>query len=111
MTKIITLLAALMLSGCVSTYGDKPDRWCGWFMRQQVAVDPGEAFNKASRWSKYGQHSDEPCVGCLVVYPHHIAKITGQCENGACPMISGNDGHEVRERVRSLKGRIAIRRP
>lgn len=110
--KIVALLSTLLLSGCVtSSYGPQPDAWCGWWMRQQVAADPGPDYNVARKWARYGSRADEPCVGCLVVYPHHIAKITGACEGDKCPMISGNDGKAVRERTRSLRGKIAIRRP
>lgn len=111
MIRIFALLSALLLSGCVTSYGDKPGAWCGWYMRQQVGADPGPAYNVARKWAGYGTRADAPGPGDIVVYPHHVARIVGPCEGGACPMISGNDGKEVRERVRSLKGKIAIRRP
>jgi hypothetical protein len=44
----------------------------------------------------------------VVVWPHHVGKIVGK-ENGEWIIESGNDGHALRTRPRSIAGAIAIR--
>ena len=87
--------------------GGRPSAWCGWEMRQLVSSDPGPSYNLARNWAHWGQ-SGPAGVGAVVVWPHHVGKIVGQ-ENGQWLVQSGNDGHAVRTRARSLAGVIAIR--
>jgi hypothetical protein len=86
----------------------RPYAWCGWFMRTQVGGDPGPSYNLARSWAHYGSNAGGPTVGAIVVWPHHVGKIVGQ-ENGQWIVQSGNDGHAVRTRPRSLAGAIAFR--
>ena len=86
----------------------RPYAWCGWFMRSQVGSDPGPTYNLARSWAHYGSNAGGPTVGAIVVWPHHVGKIVGQ-ENGQWIVQSGNDGHVVRTRPRSLAGAIAFR--
>jgi hypothetical protein len=86
----------------------RPYAWCGWFMRSQVGSDPGPTYNLARSWAHYGSNAGGPAVGAIVVWPHHVGKIVGQ-ENGQWIVQSGNDGHAVRTRPRSLAGAIAFR--
>ncbi len=78
-------------------------------MRTQVGADPGPEYNLARSWAHYGMNAGGPSVGTIVVWPHHVGKIVGQ-ENGKWIVQSGNDGHAVRTRPRSLAGAIAFRR-
>jgi hypothetical protein len=89
--------------------GGRPAAWCGWYMRQQVGADPGPAYNLARAWAHYGVNAGGPSVGTIVVWRHHVGKIVGH-ENGQWLVQSGNDGHAVRTRPRSLAGVIAFRR-
>jgi hypothetical protein len=89
--------------------GGRPAAWCGWYMRQQVGADPGPQYNLARSWAHYGSNAGGPSVGTIVVWSHHVGKIVGQ-ENGQWIVESGNDGHTVRTRPRSLAGAIAFRR-
>lgn len=84
----------------------RPSAWCGWFMRQLEHV-ADRAFNLAANWAHYG-HAVSPQVGAIVVWPHHVGKIVGGSP-GHWAVLSGNDGHRVRTRVRSLAGAIAFR--
>jgi hypothetical protein len=86
----------------------RPAAWCGWYMRSQVGVDPGPQFNLARSWARYGTNAGGPSVGAIVVWRHHVGRIVGQ-ENGQWIVQSGNDGHAVRTRPRSLAGAIAFR--
>ena len=47
-------------------------------------------------------------IGAVVVWAHHVGKIVG-AENGQWVIESGNDGHALRTRPRSIAGAIAIR--
>jgi hypothetical protein len=89
--------------------GGRPAAWCGWYMRQQVGADPGPQYNLARSWAHYGSNAGGPSVGTIVVWSHHVGKIVGR-ENGQWIVESGNDGHAVRTRPRSLAGAIAFRR-
>ena len=91
------------------SYAGRPAAWCGWYMRTQVGGDPGPQYNLARAWAHYGVSAVGPSVGAIVVWPHHVGKIVGQ-ENGQWIVQSGNDGHAVRARPRSLAGAIAFRR-
>jgi hypothetical protein len=88
--------------------GGRPAAWCGWYMRGQVGADPGPQYNLARSWAHYGSNAGGPSVGTIVVWSHHVGKIVGQ-ENGQWIVESGNDGHAVRARPRSLAGAIAFR--
>ena len=89
-------------------YAGRPSAWCGWYMRSQVGSDPGPSYNLARSWAHYGSNAGGPSVGAIVVWRHHVGKIVGQ-ENGEWIVQSGNDGHAVRTRPRSLAGAIAFR--
>jgi hypothetical protein len=87
--------------------GGRPSAWCGWQMRQLVGGDPGSEFNLARNWAHWG-HAGPVGVGAVVVWPHHVGKIVGE-EAGEWVVESGNDGHRLRTRPRSLAGVIAVR--
>jgi len=90
------------------SYAGRPGAWCGWYMRGQVGSDPGTSYNLARSWAHYGSDAGGPSVGAIVVWRHHVGKIVGH-ENGQWIVQSGNDGHAVRTRPRSLAGAIAFR--
>jgi hypothetical protein len=91
-----------------ASVGGRPGAWCGWYMRQQVGADPGPQYNLARSWAHYGGNAGGPSVGTIVVWSHHVGKIVGR-ENGQWIVESGNDGHAIRTRPRSLAGAIAFR--
>jgi hypothetical protein len=108
---------SLTTCGCMTaTYGDRPRAWCGWQMRQEVAQDPGPKFNRALAWKNYGEDAGRPCIGCIVVWKRgnrgqgHVGIITGKTDDDQWIVRSGNDGHELRERPRSLNGAVAFRK-
>ena len=85
----------------------RPAAWCGWEMRHLVGADPGPSFNLARNWTRWGRPGPAG-IGAVVVWPHHVGKIVGQ-QNGEWIIESGNDGHALRARPRSIAGAIAIR--
>lgn len=88
--------------------GGRPRAWCGWYARSLVGSDPGPAYNLARNWAHWG-HASGPGVGVMVVWSHHVGMITGRSADGQWIVKSGNDGHGVRERPRSIAGAIAFR--
>jgi hypothetical protein len=86
----------------------RPAAWCGWFMRHLVGNDPGSAFNLARNWAHWGSPSNVT-PGAVVVYRHHVVKVIEVLPGNRILAISGNDGHAVRTRPRSLAGAIAVR--
>jgi hypothetical protein len=87
----------------------RPRAWCGWYMRELLGVSD-RSYNLARNWVGYGRPAMGPHVGAIVVWPHHVGLITGGSP-GAWVVKSGNDGHAVRERARSVAGAIAFREP
>ncbi len=88
----------------------KPRAWCGWQMRVWLGV-ANPAANLARWWAGYGRPAHGPQVGAIVVWRHHVGRITGRTADGQWIVRSGNDGHRVRERPRSVAGAIAFRWP
>jgi hypothetical protein len=76
-------------------------------MRHLVSRDPGPAYNLARNWAHWG-YGGPAGVGAIVVWPHHVGKIVGR-EGDRWVIKSGNDGHRLRTRPRSIAGAIAIR--
>jgi hypothetical protein len=102
-----SLFAAAAPSAASGRLSGRPSEWCGWEMRQLVGSDPGPAFNLARNWARWGAPGPVG-VGAVVVWSHHVGKIVGQ-QDGQWVVVSGNDGHAVRTRPRTLAGVIAIR--
>ncbi len=84
----------------------RPSAWCGWYMRQVMNV-ADSAYNLARNWTHWG-HATSPHVGAVVVWSHHVGKIVSGSP-GRWVVLSGNDGHRVKERQRSVAGAIAFR--
>ncbi len=85
--------------------------WCGAFMRlvMRTAGYPDlPSGDLAAAWARYGRPS-APQPGAVVVWPHHVGLITAVHGDGLATVISGNDGHRVRERVMSIRGAIGFR--
>jgi hypothetical protein len=115
-TSIATLIAAffVLIAGMLAAdahegYGPRPHAWCGWEMRHLVNSDPGKDYNKASNWAHWGHPAWGPAPGVIGVMRHHVFKVEDVIGRGIVLAISGNDGHQVRTRRRSVRGVIAWR--
>jgi len=106
----VTWVNRTILVDRASLADPRPRAWCGWWMRRHLGVADVRG-NLARWWASYGSNAGGPAVGALVVWAHHVGKITGQGPRGTWIVLSGNDGHAVRERPRSLRGAIAFRWP
>jgi len=91
----------------VAHRGGRPSAWCGWWLGQQLGIANRNLW-LARNWAAVGRSTGGPRVGAVVVWPHHVGIITGRA-GGKWIVKSGNDGHAVRERPRSVSGAIAFR--
>jgi hypothetical protein len=107
MNKLI-LLSLALISTSVEAHDNRPSAWCGWQMRQWFPGAGGSELNLARNWVNVGR-AVSPQVGAIVVWSHHVGYITGKASDGGWIVKSGNDGHMVRERERSVTGAIAFR--
>ncbi len=107
---ILTPLAAIALMVMGGTYtASARVPWCGIYMSQHEYGHVIPRLKLARNWASEGSPAGGPCIGCIVVWRHHVGKITGRDANGNYTVLSGNDGNRVRNRVRSLRGAIAFR--
>lgn len=88
----------------------RPRAWCGFFLRHHLGVSD-RAYNLARRWASWGSPARGPAPGVVAVWPHHVGIVTAVPKPGVIVLLSGNDGHAVRERERSTRGIIAYRWP
>lgn len=92
----------------------RPRTWCAWWLRRFLDIPksafPAGEYNLARAFRYIGTPARGPHVGAIVVWPHHVGLITARMPRG-WKVKSGNDGHRVRNRVRSLRGAIAFRWP
>lgn len=99
----------------------RPSAWCGWQMRQWFGG--GSEYNLAAQWAHRGSsvRPEEFRGGgvIVVVWPHHVGYITSKLDKPykdrhgnlvEYTVKSGNDGHTIKDRPRTLAGAIAIRK-
>ncbi|MGH6878003.1 MAG: hypothetical protein ACREHV_11600 [Rhizomicrobium sp.] len=85
--------------------------WCGAYLSDYFGIHGrlGRMLWVARNWAVlFGHRVFGPALHVVVVWPHHVGLIVGR-QNGRWIVLSGNDGHQVRERARSLRGAIAFR--
>jgi len=90
----------------VAHAGGRPRAWCGWWLGRQLGMANRNLW-LARNWVSVGRGA-RPGVGVVVVWRHHVGIITGRA-GSKWIVKSGNDGHAVRERPRSIAGAIAFR--
>jgi len=95
-------------AGRYASHSGRPAAWCGWWLGQHLGMSNRNLW-LARNWASVGSNAGQPEVGVVVVWRHHVGIITGRDGSGWI-IKSGNDGHTVRERVRSISGAIAFRR-
>ena len=85
----------------------RPRAWCGWYALRMFGLHDRSLW-VARNWAHVGRPSG-PHPGVAVVWAHHVGKVTAVAGN-KIKVLSGNDGHRVRNRWRSMRGVIAFRR-
>lgn len=87
--------------------GSRPRAWCGWWLGRQLGM-LSRSLWLARNWATVGTALTHPVPGAIAVFRHHVGKITAVAP-GRIKLLSGNDGHAVRDRWRSARGVIAYR--
>ena len=81
--------------------------WCGCWLGHHLGIVSRNLW-LAANWRFVGRPADGPRVGAIVVWRHHVGRITAV--NGVhIRVLSGNDGRAVRDRWRTTRGVIAYR--
>lgn len=93
----------------------RPRAWCGWWLGRYLGMLDRKLW-LARNWAHVGRPAHGPHVGAIVVWARgrrhgHVGIITGRTADGRWIVKSGNDGHRVRERPRSVADAIAFRWP
>jgi hypothetical protein len=83
-----------------------PHAWCGCWLASHLGISDRSLW-LARNWARIG-HSSSPQVGAIAVWPHHVGQISA-VDGNRILLLSGNDGHAVRERWRPMRGIIAYR--
>lgn len=91
----------------VRAAGSRPRAWCGWWLGHHLGMQRRDLW-LARNWASVGRNAGGPRIGAVVVWRHHVGIITGRA-GSKWVVKSGNDGHGVRERPRSVSGAIAFR--
>jgi hypothetical protein len=114
---MIRLFLAVLALACIATtaaadvVGHKPpgcpSRWCGCWLAQHMGLSD-RSLNLARRWASIGSPAHGPAPGAVVVWRHHVGKITA-VDGHRIKVLSGNDGRRVRDRWRTTAGVIAYR--
>lgn len=87
--------------------GPRPLKWCGWWLGRQLGM-LSRVLWLARNWAHVGTATTKQ-AGAIVVWRHHVGRITAVRADGAIKVLSGNDGRAVRDRWRSARGVIAYR--
>lgn len=89
--------------------GGCPSAWCGCWLAQHLGLNRISInLNLAWNWSKIG-HQTSPQPGAVAVWPHHVGLVKGVRRGNRgleLLLLSGNDGHAVRERWRLAKNAV-----
>lgn len=84
-----------------------PSAWCGCFLQRYFGY-ASNALWQARKWASIGSNAGGPAPNVIAVWPHHVGLIKA-VEGRRILLLSGNDGHRVRERWRTTAGIIAYR--
>jgi hypothetical protein len=88
----------------------RPRAWCGWFLAHHYGLDDRRLW-LARNWAAVGRPAHGPASGVIAVWRHHVGVVTAVPGPRTIILLSGNDGHAVREREWSTAGIIAYRWP
>lgn len=81
--------------------------WCGCWLSKHLGIARRDLW-LARNWASVGAPAAKQ-AGVVVVWRHHVGLVT-DVSASRIKVLSGNDGHRVRNRWRSLRGIIAFRR-
>lgn len=84
----------------------RPGAWCGWYLRQKFGI-ADKRFNLAWNWARLRPRA-EAAPGHFVVWAHHVGELVSHVAGDIWVIESGNDGHAVRTRPRSIRGAVVV---
>lgn len=87
--------------------GCPPRAWCGCWLGHHLGMSARKLW-LAANWAHVGRPAHGPAPGVIVVWRHHVGKVTAVNGN-RIRVLSGNDGRRVRDRWRTVRGVIAYR--
>lgn len=82
--------------------------WCGCYLADHLGLRHRRDLWLARNWARVGSPAHGPRVGAVVVWRHHVGKIT-EVSGNRIRVLSGNDSRAVRNRWRTVRGVIAYR--
>jgi hypothetical protein len=86
-----------------------PGAWCGCWLARYLGMGSDRMLWVARAWARVGAPAHGPAPGVVAVWRHHVGLVRAVTGPGRIVLLSGNDGHQVRERERSSRGVIAWR--
>lgn len=86
-----------------------PHAWCGCWLGKHLGL-ANKSLWRAASWAGVGLNAGGPAPNVIAVWRHHVGLIRA-VDRGHILLLSGNDGHAVRQRWRSTRGIIAYRWP
>ena len=84
-----------------------PSAWCGFWLGRHLGLLDRKLW-LARNWASVGSPAAKE-VGSIVVWRHHVGLVT-DVSGARIKVLSGNDGHRVRNRWRNVGRVIAYRR-
>jgi hypothetical protein len=84
-----------------------PHAWCGCWLAAHLGLSDRSLW-LAANWVRLGRSAGGPQAGAVAVWRHHVGLIR-EVSGNQILLLSGNDGHAVRERWRPTRGIIAYR--
>lgn len=103
-TRRVARVAGEVLGGRPS---GAPSAWCGFWLGRHLGLLDRKLW-LARNWASVGAPASR-AVGSVVVWRHHVGLIT-DVSGARIKVLSGNDGHRVRNRWRNIGSVIAYRR-
>jgi hypothetical protein len=85
-----------------------PHAWCGCFLAAKKGLHDPRLY-VARNWATLYGSPTSPQPGAVVVWNHHVGELVEHIKGNIWMVLSGNDGHAVRARPRSISGAIAFR--
>lgn len=85
-----------------------PHAWCGCYMAFRKGLHDTR-LNLARNWASLYGSPTSPQSGAVVVWRHHVGELVRHVRGDIWLVHSGNDGHAVKTRPRSISGAIAFR--
>lgn len=107
----VTLLSSNAHAAGGSKYGCPETRWCGCWLAKHLQMNANKlGLYVAFNWRKVGKPLNRPQVRAIAIFRHSHVGIVTAVKKGKIRVLSGNDGHAVRDRWRNASTVLAYRK-